>query len=76
MSYSEIKPVFNYDFSTVLVFKCTRKKFADSFLSGNIYFNKPKTWVRDEELGNKGRGDILEGTFLVCKSDDTSHFIN
>lgn len=75
MSHPEIKPVFNYDFSTVLVFKCTRKKFADSFLSGNIYFNKPKAWVRDEELGNKGRGDILEGTFLAAKSDDTSHFI-
>ena len=59
-----------------MLFRCTKKRFAEEFRKGKIFFNKPKNWIQIEKDGNKGRGDILEGTFMSVKSNDTSNFIN
>lgn len=73
-----VKPqqVLNFSFSTMMLFRCTKKRFAEEFRKGKIFFNKPKNWIQIEKDGNKGRGDILEGTFMSVKSNDTSNFIN
>lgn len=73
-----VKPqqVLNFSFSTMMLFRCTKKRFAEEFRKGKIFFNKPKNWIQIEKDGNKGRGDILEGTFMSVKSNDTSIFIN
>ena len=44
---SLVKPrsVLNFNFSTIMLFRCTRKGFAKSFRKGKIYFNQPKKWI-------------------------------
>lgn len=66
------KKVLDFDFSTIMLFRCTRRKFAQSFKEGKIYFNQPKNWIVEEINGNKGRGDILEGTFMAVYKDNYS----
>lgn len=81
MDYIDISPyvkpraMFNFDFSTILLFRCTRRKYAESFLKGKIFFNQPKNWIQIEKNGNKGQGDVLEGTFLSANENDKSNFI-
>lgn len=70
------KPVLNFNFSTIILFRCTRKKFAQSFREGKIFFNQPKKWIQVEKDGNKGRGDVLEGTFISVKRNDISDFVS
>ena len=69
------KPVFGFDFSTLILFRCLPRKFAEPFLQGKIYFGSPEDWIAKEEDGNKGQGDLLEGVFLSCKENDNSDFI-
>lgn len=81
MDYIDITPyvkprnVFNFNFSTILLFRCTKRKYAESFVKGKIFFNQPKNWIQIEKDGNKGQGDVLEGTFLSAKENDNSNFI-
>lgn len=54
------------DFSTIALFRCTEKQYADSFVTmGNMKFNTPKYWVELEQTEGKGRGDSLEGVYSV-----------
>lgn len=69
------KRVFDFKFSTLMLFRCTRRRFANDFRNGKIYFNQPQKWIEEEEKGNKGRGDALEGTFISAKENDKSQFI-
>ena len=71
----ELKPVLNFNFSTLLLFKCTKKKYANSFINGKLKFNKPRVWIKEEENGNKGQGDLLEGVVLSSEKKDNSEFI-
>ena len=73
--YVKPRAVFNFNFSTILLFRCTRRKYADSFVKGKIFFNQPKNWIQIEKDGDKGQGDVLEGTFLSVKEGDNSNFI-
>ena len=73
--YVKPKAVFDFNFSTILLFRCTRKKYAESFVRGEIFFNQPKNWIQYEKDGEKGRGDLLEGTFFSTNANDTSEFI-
>ena len=81
MDYIDITPyvkprnVFNFNFSTILLFRCTKRKYAESFVKGKIFFNQPKNWIQIEKDGNKGQGDVLEGTFLSAQENDNSNFI-
>ena len=52
-----------------------RKKYAQTFIKGEIRFSKPMSWIKEEDKGNKGKGDKLEGTFLSVKKNDKSEFI-
>lgn len=74
--YIKPKPVLNFNFSTILLFRCTRRKYAETFVNGEIYFNQPKNWIQYEKDGEKGRGDLLEGTFISARANDTSDFIS
>lgn len=82
MDYIDITPyvkprnVFNFNFSTILLFRCTKRKYAESFVKGKIFFNQPKNWIQIAKDGNKGQGDVLEGTFLSAKENDNANFIN
>lgn len=69
------KPVFGFDFSTLMLFRCTKRVWAEQFQKGQIYFGSPQEWITLEEKGKKGQGDLLEGAFLSCKEDDHSDFI-
>lgn len=81
MDYIDITPyvkpraVLNFNFSTILLFRCTRRKYAELFVKGKIFFNQPKNWIQIAKNGNKGQGDTLEGTFLSAKENDNSNFI-
>ena len=55
------RQLFNYNFSTHMLFKCTLKKYADTFVNGKIKFSKPKVWIQEGLNGNKGQGYRLEG---------------
>ena len=69
------KPVFNFDFSTLMLFRCVKRHRAEQLQQGVIYFGSPHSWIQEEKIGNKGQGDILEGTFLSTFSSDSSDFI-
>lgn len=73
---TKIKPVLNFNFSTHMLFRCIQKKYAEDFIKGKIRFNQPKVWIKQEENGNKGQGDSLEGVFLATDVNDNSRFIN
>lgn len=68
--------IFNSDFQVVTLFRCIPRKYAEEFLKGKIKFSKPINWIKIEEEGNKGQGDVLEGVFLSTDSNDKSKFIN
>lgn len=70
------KPVLNFKFSTRIVFRCTKRKYAEGIKNGKIFFNTPDAWIKEEEQGNKGQGDNLEGTFFSIDKNDNSDFIN
>lgn len=70
------KPVLNFNFSTILLFRCISKKHAEEFVNGKIKFGKPEKWIEFENNGNKGVGDSLEGVFLATNKNDNSLFIN
>lgn len=72
----EFRPVFDFNFSTHLLFRCTQKKYANDFLKGKIRFNQPKAWIKIEEEGNKGQGDLLEGVCYATKGDDSKFIEN
>ncbi|WP_302133246.1 tetratricopeptide repeat protein [Thomasclavelia spiroformis] len=71
-----LKPVFNFNFSVNMIFRCTEQRYAKQLLNGKIFFNKPENWIKEERLNGKGRGDELEGVFLCTKDTDCSEFIN
>ena len=51
--YIEIEnaqPVFNFDFSTIMLFRCAETKYSKNFLDGEIHFSQPQTWI---EQGKK-----------------------
>lgn len=75
LSNVTFKPVLNFDFSTKMLFRCTKRKFAEDIKKGRFFFNTPLAWIREEEMGNKGQGDKLEGTFFSVRKDDNSEFI-
>lgn len=74
--YVEPERVLNFNFSTQMLFRCIEKRFAQSFIKGEIRLSQPSYWIGEEQKGNKGKGDILEGTFLSTKEGDKSDFIN
>ena len=74
--YVEPERVLNFNFSTQMLFRCIEKRFAQSFINGEIRFSQPSYWIEEEQKGNKGKGDKLEGTFLSAKEGDKSDFIN
>ena len=69
------KPVFGFSFSTLMLFRCIKRKYAEKFRQGQIYFGSPKTWIELEQSGNHGQGDLLEGVFLSVNPDDESKYI-
>lgn len=81
MSFIDITPfvkserVLNFDFSTQMLFRCIERKYAESFIKGEIRFGQPQNWIEKEKNGNKGQGDLLEGIFLSTQGNDTSKFI-
>ena len=74
--YAKMQRVLNFNFSTNMLFRCTTKKYANDFQKGRFRFNQPEYWIKEEEKGNKGLGDSLEGTFLTTNFNDNSEFIN
>ena len=73
--YSEMHEVFNFDFSTHMLFRCTKKKYAEELKKGRFRFNQPKSWIEEGEKGNIGLGDLLEGVCLSANCNDKSDFI-
>ena len=71
-----LKPVLDSKFSTRILFRCTKREFAEAIKNGKFFFNTPDAWIKEEERGNKGQGDILEGTFFSVDKNDNSDFIN
>lgn len=50
------------EFFTLMLFRCTIRKYAEEFRKGYVYFGSPRLWIGIEEKGTKGQGDKLEGT--------------
>lgn len=73
--YVKSHRVLNFDFSTIMLFRCTKRKYAEDFIKGKIHFNQPKNWIKEEENGNKGRGDCTEGSCITVESNDHSRFV-
>ena len=69
------KPVFNFNFSTLMLFRCIQRNRAEQLCQGEIYFGSPQQWINIEKGGNKGQGDLLEGTFLSTQLGDNADFI-
>lgn len=69
-------PLFQFDFSTYGLFRCTKRSYAQDFCSGSIYFGSPRNWIEIEKKGNKGQGDVLEGVFCSCHQNDQSKYIS
>ena len=63
------------DASSLMMFKCVRRKFAKSFIEGKIYFGTPREWIGLENSGNKGQGDKLEGVICSVKTEDAGDLI-
>ena len=74
--YAKPQTVFDFQFSTCMLFRCTSKKYADELKKGRFRFNQPINWIKEEEKGNKGLGDSLEGVCLSTDYNDDSKFIN
>lgn len=66
--------ILSFNYQTLLLFRCTQRKFARDFIQGKLFFNTPKRWIEEEQKGNKGQGDALEGTFFAT-TDDTHPFV-
>lgn len=64
-----------FDFSTLSLFKCTKRDYAEQFCHGQLYFGTPRNWIDFENKGNIGQGDLLEGVFLACDIKDNSDII-
>lgn len=69
-------PIFNFDFSTNMLFRCSQTNYAKSFIEGEIHFSQPQIWIEQGENGNNTQGDKLEGVFLASSKNDNSDFIN
>ena len=76
-SESEIikKPGCDSNFSTLMLFRCTRRDRAIQLQQGDLYFGSPQQWIDIEKKGNKGQGDVLEGTFMSAEISDNSSII-
>ena len=70
-----IRPVLKCQFTTLMMFRCTKRKYAEQFQKGEIFFGAPRNWVQMELDGNIGQGDILEGTFFSAIENDKSSFV-
>lgn len=81
MNFIDITPfviperVLNFDFSTQMLFRCIERKYAETFINGEIRFGQPQNWIEKEKNGNKGQGDLLEGIFLSAQGNDESKLI-
>ena len=74
--YANTQKVLDFKFSTDMLFRCTSKQYANDFKKGKFRFNQPEFWIKEGEMGNKGLGDSLEGTFLTTTFNDNSEYIN
>ena len=72
---TKFERVLNFNFSTNMLFRCTKRKYAMEFINGKIRFNQSKYWIEEENNGNKGIGDNLEGIFLITDKGDNHEFI-
>ena len=68
-------PLFDFRFTTVMLFRSVNREYAESFCAGKIYLGTPKNWIEIEKKGNKGQGDLLEGVVFSFNSDNNSDFI-
>lgn len=76
MNNINVKKIFDFKYSTLVLFRCLPGKYAKSFLKGEIKFGLPLNWINAElEKGNKGFGDAREGVFLSTSKEDDSEFI-
>ncbi len=64
------RPVLNFQFSTLMLMKCTKREWAEQFQNGKIYLSTPQQWIDEEKKGNVGQGDLLEGAFCSVLEDD------
>ena len=64
------RPVLNFQFSTSMLMKCTKREWAKEFQNGKIYLGTPHQWIDEEKKGNIGQGDLLEGVFCSVFEDD------
>ena len=48
----------------IMLFRCTKRRYAEAFLKGEIRLSTPRSWISFDDPGNKGVGDGLEGIFL------------
>lgn len=56
---------------TKCLFRCTERQYADAFCAtGNMKFNTPQYWIDLEKSEGKGRGDLLEGMYLMTNMLD------
>ncbi len=62
-------------FQTLMLFRCTKREWAEQFCKGEIYLGSPREWIQIEEDGNKGQGDLLEGVFLSVPESDDSELV-
>jgi tetratricopeptide (TPR) repeat protein len=60
-------------FSTLMLFRCTKRKYAEQFVEGNLYFGTSRDWINIEK---KGQGDILEGVYKAVKTGTVSEEIS
>ena len=61
--------IINARSTTLMLFRCTKRKYAEGIQAGSLYFGCPENWIRMEKEGNKGQGDILEGAFMSVKNN-------
>ena len=45
--------VFDFDYSTITLFRCTKKQYAEDLKKGKIKFSQPHVWIDEEKSGNK-----------------------
>lgn len=50
--------------------RCTKREFAKKMLDeGELYFNNPINWIKEDENGNEGQGDRYEGVYTDIITD-------
>ena len=65
-------PTYELPFTTLIMFRCTRRDYAEMFRQGKLFFNTPHSWIDMAKKGNIDQGDLFEGVYCCVDASDKS----